>query len=228
MTKAPQHIGLLDVVFTVIAPSIVLLVAPASHRVAALAIAVLVPVVYLVFRALVTRSTSWATGGLALAGIAASALLVLTGSDPHHIAIKEAILPATIAALTWWSMFTRHSAAEVVFGSVVAVREIKDRELNTHARSGIDRAAARSTFILGTTFSLVGAINYFLARHLLPAGADAAEFNAQLGRYTLLSTAASIGIVLVLGVLAALVFAVGVSRAAQLPMSQVFRRTRRN
>jgi hypothetical protein len=123
-------------------------------------------------------TSTLATGGLSLLKL-----------DPFWFAVKEAIVPALIGLTV---LLTRHSKSSLLRAlmlnpQVVNVPRINEGLREARQEAAFERVLDQTNWLLVASFGLSTVLNFVLARMIITAMPDTAEFNAQLGRLTWIS-----------------------------------------
>lgn len=123
-------------------------------------------------------TSTLATGGLGLMKL-----------DPFWFAVKEAVVPLLIGLTVVVSQWTRKPLVRsLLFNEqMINVPRVDAALAERNQRPGFNRLLAEGSWLLAGSFLVSAVLNYALARHVITAMPDTAEFNAQLGRMTWLS-----------------------------------------
>lgn len=109
--------------------------------------------------------------------------------DAQWLAVKEAAVPSLFGIAVAVSAFTKNPLIHaLVFNPSVFDVEKINAALAQHSSTEVfDKRLRQATWLLAGTFAFSAVANYFLARWIVNSPAGSPEFNAELGRLTLLS-----------------------------------------
>lgn len=157
-----------------------------AHR--ALILAISFPLVYGLYD-LVRRRYFNVLSGLGFTSTLATGGLSLLKLDPFWFAVKEAIVPGLIGAAV---IMTRHSRSSLLKAmmlneQVVNLPKVNERLVAANRENDFEHLLDRTNWLLAGSFFFSAALNFGLARLIVTAMPETAEFNAQLGRLTWVS-----------------------------------------
>ena len=191
MTAADKPNTLIDLLVTLIIPSLILmkLSGPESlGAVIALLLALAFPLGWGARDLLLRRKLNL----LAVLGLVS---ILLTGGigllqlDTQWLAVKEAAIPGLIGLMVLGSTWTRYPLVKTLLYSP-AILDVERARVQLEARGSepaFETRLQRATWMLGGTFFFSAAMNYFLATWIVTSPAGSAAFNEELGRLTLVS-----------------------------------------
>lgn len=181
--------ALLEIGVTIVLPSLVLMRGTEIlGPVGALVLALAFPLGWAVWDGLRRRKLNW----LAAIGIASTLMtggIGLMQLDTHWYAIKEGAVPAAIGLVVAVSAWTRRPLIHaLVFDASLLDTARVERELAARGNEAEFALRLRqATLGLASTFAFSAVMNYGLARWIVTSPTGTPEFNAELGRMTLLS-----------------------------------------
>lgn len=191
MSPAARPNPWLEIVVTIVAPSLVLMQASGDTALGptrALLLALALPLAW--------GLNSWrqARGFGLMAGIGVVSTLLTGGLgllqlDASWFAVKEAALSALLGVAVVLSAFTRKPLIHALLLHPT-VFDVPRLQAALHARGTAVAFAGlmrRATVLFGLSFFVSAVLNYALARWLVSSPSGSEAFNAELGRYTLLS-----------------------------------------
>gem|GEM_PF-112979 len=225
---------LVNLVCNIAVPSLILAKLSAPERLGpalALVAALLFPLGYGLWD-FAQRRTANFVSIIGLASVLLTGGLGLMQVDGFWFAVKEAAVPALIAACVWASQHSRRPLVRqfVYNEQVIDVARI-DAALDAHpqthggslsARARLDQLLRRAGHWLVGSFLLSAVLNFLLARWLLKSPGGSPEFNAELAKMNLLSWP-----VITLPSLAILLLALwrllrGITQLTGLPLDAIF------
>ncbi len=109
--------------------------------------------------------------------------------DARWLAVKEAAIPGVLGLIVVASAFTRRPLVRLILMSP-AIMHVERIEQCLAERGNLQAFEARlrtATWMLGGAFFFSSVMNYLLATWIVVSPAGTPEFNAELGRLTLLS-----------------------------------------
>jgi hypothetical protein len=123
-------------------------------------------------------TSTLATGGLGLLKL-----------DPLWFAVKEAVVPTLIGLTVLVSQWTKRPLVRTMMFNeqVINVPRVEAALDARNERPAFLNLLKTSSWLLAGSFALSAVLNFVLARIIITAMPDTAEFNAQLGRLTWLS-----------------------------------------
>ena len=191
MSPAARPNPWLEIVVTIVAPPLVLMQASGDTALGpggALLLALALPLAW--------GLNSWrqARGFGLMAGIGVVSTLLTGGLgllqvDASWFAVKEAALSALLGVAVVVSAFTRKPLIHALLLHP-SVFDVPRLQAALHARGTAVAFAGlmrRATVLFGLSFFVSAVLNYALARWLVSSPSGSEAFNAELGRYTLLS-----------------------------------------
>jgi len=191
IAKKQKNNPLLEIIFNVGLPSLILMKFSSSEYLGVLAglvIALAFPVGYAVYDYLQTKQMN-------LISVFGFLSVLLTGGialfelNVTWLAIKEASIPALIAIFVLCSgLFGKPLIAKILLNDSLFKVELIYEKL--HASKNTDLFKAKIVFankLLALTFIFSAVMNYALARWIVKSPAGTVSFNEELGRMTLLS-----------------------------------------
>jgi len=233
--SAPKRENLLvNLVCNIAVPSLILAKLSAPERLGpalALAAAVLFPLGYGLWD-FAQRRTANFVSIIGLASVLLTGGLGLMQVDGFWFAVKEAAVPALIAACIWASQHSRRPLVrQFVYNEQVIDVARVDAALDTQQGNGNSQPDARTQFerllrqtgqwLVGS-FLLSAVLNFALARWLLKSPSGSLEFNSELAKMNLLSWP-----VITLPSMAIMILALwrllsGITRLTGLPLDAIF------
>ena len=182
---------LVDLVISILIPSLVLMKLSAPERLGAdgaLLLALAFPLGWGLFELIRYRKFNF----IALLGLVS---VVLTGGigllqlDNQWLAVKEAAIPGLIGLAVLVSTRTRYPLIHTLLfnKNVLNVDKIRARLEQAGHTEHFDQRLMRATYLLSGTFFFSSAMNYILAKWIVVSPAGTEAFNDELGRMTLLS-----------------------------------------
>jgi len=225
---------LVNLVCNIVVPSLILAKLSAPERLGpalALVAALLFPLGYGLWD-FAQRRTANFVSIIGLTSVCLTGGLGLLQVDGLWFAVKEAAVPAVIAACVWASQHSRRPLVRqfVYNEQVIDVARI-DAALDTAQGNGTSATGTRSQFErllrragqwLIASFLLSAVLNFVLARWLLKSPSGSPEFNAELAKMNLLSWP-----VITLPSMAIMIVALwrllhGITRLTGLPFEAIF------
>lgn len=189
--QAKKNNLLLDIVFSVALPSLILMKLSKPELLGplyGLIIALLFPLGW----GLLDLKRSQQINFIAALGVVS---VLLTGGiglfeiDTYWLAVKEALVPSVFAVIIFISGFTgKPLVRKFVLDTGVFNTELINQKLQEqHTEREFQRRLARANLVLSINFVFSAVMNYVLARWLVTAPTGTEAFNEQLGQMTLLS-----------------------------------------
>ena len=191
MTRPTRPNPWWEIVATIVAPSLVLMQASGDQALGptgALLLALALPLGW--------GLHNWrqARGFGLMAGIGVVSTLLTGGMgllklDGSWFAVKEAAVSALFGLAVALSAFTRKPLihALLLHPSVFDVERLQAALTRRGTTDGFARHMRQATFGLAMTFFVSAALNYALASWMVSSPSGSEAFNAELGRYTLVS-----------------------------------------
>lgn len=182
---------LIDVLITIILPSLILMKLSGEHRlgaVAALLLALSLPLLWGGWDLWARRRFN----GFALLGLISVALtggIGLLHLDAHWLAVKEAAIPGLIGLAVLVSSWTRYPLIRVMLynPAVLNVERVQQQLEARGNAQAFERRLKVATLLVAGTFFFSSTMNFILARWIVTSPAGSVAFNEELGRLTLLS-----------------------------------------
>lgn len=182
---------LIDLLVSIVIPSIILMKLSAEQRLGAdgaLLLALAFPFCWGAFELIRYRKFNF----IALLGLVS---VLLTGGigllqlDTQWLAVKEALIPGLIGIAVLVSTRTRYPLIRTLLynKTVLNVDLIQQRLEHSGYVYHFEARLLRATYWLSGTFFFSSAMNYILAKWIVTSPAGTEAFNEELGRMTLLS-----------------------------------------
>ncbi|MFO7483331.1 VC0807 family protein [Oceanibaculum nanhaiense] len=191
MTDTAKPSPLIELAVTLIVPSLILMKLSGPEdlgAVNALLLALAFPLAWGA-RDLLMRRKLNLFAALGLVSILLTGGIGLLQLDTQWLAIKEAAIPGLIGLAVAVSAHTRYPLVRVLLFSP-ALMNVEQIQQSLGQRGNGDAFETRlkaATWMLGGSFILSAAMNYFLATWIVVSPAGTPAFNEELGRLTLLS-----------------------------------------
>ena len=191
MTRTAAPSPWLEIAVTILLPSVVLMQASGADRLGPtglLALALAFPLGW--------GLNGWwqrrGFGTLAAIGLVSTLLtggIGLLRLDGSWFAVKEAGVPALLGLAVAVSAFTRKPLIHALLlqPSLFDVPRLHAALVARGATEAFAQRMRQATLWLSSTFAVSAALNYVLARWLVSSPAGTEAFNAELGRFTLVS-----------------------------------------
>jgi hypothetical protein len=188
-TPPPKENLLLNIACNVAAPAIIL--SKFSDQLGAktaLITALGFPLAYGLYD-LIRRRTLNFLSALGFTSTLATGGLGLLRLDPFWFAVKEAVVPTLIGLTVLVSQWTKRPLVRTMMfnDQVINVPRVEAALDSRNERPAFLNLLKTSSWLLAGSFALSAVLNFVLARIIITAMPDTAEFNAQLGRLTWLS-----------------------------------------
>jgi hypothetical protein len=188
-TPPPKENLLLNLACNVAAPAIILskLTEQLGAR-NALITALAFPLAYGAYD-LVRRRTFNFLSALGFTSTLATGGLGLLKLEPFWFAVKEAVVPTLIGLTVLVSQWTKRPLVRTMMfnDQVINVPRVEAALDERNQRPAFLSLLKTSSWLLAGSFALSAVLNFVLARIIITAMPETAEFNAQLGRLTWLS-----------------------------------------
>jgi intracellular septation protein A len=189
MTGVAKSNALLDLLFAIVLPSVILMKFSGEEHlgaVYALVLALAFPLI-LGARDLVRQRKVNVVAALGLVSVLLTGGIGLLQLDTRWLAIKEAAIPGLIGVAVAISAHSRYPVVRLVLFTpalmdVERIQRILDERGN---RTVFDARLRNATWMLGGSFFFSAVMNYFLATWIVTSPAGSAAFNEELGRLTL-------------------------------------------
>ena len=191
MTDAPKTNPLIELLVTLIIPSLILMKLSGPEDlgvVNALLLALVFPLAWGARDFLMRRKLNL-FAALGLVSILLTGGIGLLQLDTQWLAIKEAAVPGLIGLAVVVSAYTRKPLVRVLLFSP-ALMNVERIQQSLGQRGNGDAFESRlkaATWMLGGSFFFSAAMNYILATWIVVSPAGTTAFNEELGRLTLLS-----------------------------------------
>lgn len=189
MTNKPKP--LLELVITLIIPSVVLMKLSAPEHLGAVN-ALLLALAFPLFwgaRSLVRERKFNLFAVLGVVSITLTGGIGLLQLDTQWLAVKEAAIPGLIGLAVAISAWTRQPLVRVLLytPALMDVERIHSRLAERGNHAAFEARLKFATWILAGSFLFSSVMNYFLATWIVTSPSGSAAFNEELGRLTLLS-----------------------------------------
>jgi hypothetical protein len=191
MTESAKPNPLLEILITLIIPSIILMKLSGPENLGATGALLLALAFPLGWggRDFLVRSKFNLFAALGLVSILLTGGIGLLQLDTQWLAIKEAAIPGLIGLAVAISAHTRYPLVHVLLFTpalmdVERIQSALDRRGN---RAAFEARLRSATWMLAGSFAFSSAMNYALATWIVTSPAGSAAFNEELGRLTLLS-----------------------------------------
>lgn len=187
---APKRENLLiNIVCNIALPALIL--SRMSDRLGAknaLILALSFPVAYGIYDAVTRRQFNFLSA-LGFTSTLATGGLGLMKLEPFWFAVKEAMVPALIGIAVLVSQWTKRPLVNqfLLNEQVINMPRINAALEERNARPQFAILLRKSSALLAASFVVSAILNFLLARQIITAMPDTAEFNAQLGRMTWMS-----------------------------------------
>ncbi len=186
MSSKKQENPLLNLVFSVIIPSLILTKASSPERlgpVFSVILALSFPLAYSIYDFAKRRDFSFITG-LGFVSTLLTGIFVIYQLPTKWIAVKEASIPFLIGSAILFSMRSSSPLVKKVLynDSIINVDLVEARLESHHQKSGFEKLLEQSSYLLAGSFLLSAILNFTLARYLLVGSPGTPEFNEQLGK----------------------------------------------
>jgi hypothetical protein len=191
MTAAAKNNTLVELLITLIIPSLILMKLSGPENlgaVFALLLALAFPLGWGVRDYLLQRKLNL-LAGLGLVSILLTGGIGLLQLDTRWLAVKEAAIPGLIGLAVLLSARTRFPLVKTLLFSpaLIDVARVQQQLQARGTARDFETRLLKANHLLGGTFFFSAAMNYFLATWIVTSPAGSEAFNAELGRLTLLS-----------------------------------------
>lgn len=191
MTDAAKPNPLIELLITLIIPSLILMKFSGSEdlgAVSALLLALAFPLAWGT-RDLLTRQKLNLFAALGVVSILLTGGIGLLQLDTQWLAIKEAAIPGLIGVAVAISACTRNPLVRVLLFSpaLMNVERIQNSLAERGNHAAFESRLKIATWMLAGSFLFSSVMNYFLATWLVVSPTGTPAFNEELGRLTLLS-----------------------------------------
>lgn len=189
--RTPKENPLLNIVFNVIAPALILSKLSDAGRLGpekALILALSIPFFYWIYDYYKRRKNNFISI-FGFVSILLSGGLGLLKLDGFWFAVKEAAIPGLIGIATLISTRTKYPLVKAVFyhDEVIDTKKIDTVLVARDEKKNFNLLMTQTTLILSVSFFLSAVLNFILARAILKSPGGTPEFNQELGRVTALS-----------------------------------------
>jgi len=191
MTATRQHNPLVELLVTIVIPSIILMkfsdesaLGPVWGLVVALAFPLGWGGIDFVRHAKVNLFAV-----LGLVSVLLTGGIGLLQLDNQWLAVKEAAIPGIIGLVVIGSTQTRYPLIRALFYNPTLIDTARiETQLDARGtRAAFEARLRNATWLVGGTFFFSSAMNYFLATWIVTSPAGSPAFNEELGRLTLMS-----------------------------------------
>lgn len=227
MTESQPRSPLLEIVVTLLIPSLVLMQLSDPEGLGAagaLILALAFPIGW-GLRELVRNRRFSVFAGFGIVSLLLTGGIGLLQLDTQWLAVKEAAIPGVLGLIVAGSALTRKPLVRVLLYTPMLLDTDKvDAALAERGNLAVFEARLRTaTWMLAGSFAFSSVMNYVLATWVVTSPSGSAAFNEELGRLTLLSypMIALPATLIMMGVLWYL--ASGIKTLARLPLSEAFR-----
>ena len=191
MSEPRQNNPLVDVVITIVLPSLILMNLSGAERlgsVGALLLALSLPLGWGIYDLVRQRKVNF-FAVLGLVSVLLTGGIGLLKLDAGWLAIKEAAIPAILGLVVLGSTYTRWPLIRTLLYNpkVVNVPRIEAELAKRSNTLEFERSLGRATYALAGTFFFSATMNWLLATWVVTSPAGTEAFNEELGRMTLLS-----------------------------------------
>lgn len=190
-TAPPRESLLLNLGLNIIAPSLVLAKLSGPNALGTtwgIVVALAFPISYGVWDFFRRRKFNLFSG-IGVVSVFLTGGISLLALPPHYLALKEAAIPGLLGVGIVLSLKTRWPLVRsLLLNDAVLDTARIHTELATRGEvASFERALARASWIVASSFFLSSVLNYALATAVVTATAGSLEYNEQLGRLTALS-----------------------------------------
>lgn len=191
MTQPKKNNPFVELIITIVLPSIILMKLSSADRLGtggALVLALAFPLIW----GLVDLIRQHKINYFAVLGLIS---VLLTGGigllklDAQWLAVKEAAIPGIIGLVVLISVWTNRPLIRMLVynPTVVNVDRIQHALAQKQSESAFESSLRRATMLLAGTFFFSSFMNYVLAKWVVQSPSGTEAFNEELGRMTLLS-----------------------------------------
>ncbi len=119
--------------------------------------------------------------------------VVLTGGigllslDKQWMVLKETAIPFIMGIVVIASQYTNYPLVKLFFDQMINLAMIEEEYRKVGNSNGLNPLLHRSSWLLGSTFFISAALNFYLAETILQGRPGSVEFNESLGKMTALS-----------------------------------------
>lgn len=181
--------AILEIVLNIVAPTVVLLFLSTEERLGpelGLLLALTFPILHAIQS--VAR-----LGKISPLTVIAVVSVLLTGGigllelDVRWFALKEAVVPALLAAFTVVSSKTPWPVVPTILWRVLDAERVRAALAERGSTARFDARVRRTTWIFGAIFASSAALTFGLARYMVTSPSGTEAFNTELGQFTALS-----------------------------------------
>jgi intracellular septation protein A len=191
MTERAKANPLIELLITLIVPSLILMKLSAPENLgsaAALVLALSFPLSWGLFEFWTRRKLNV----FAALGVVSTLLtggIGLLALDTQWLAVKEAAIPGLIGLAVLGSTYTRYPLVQtLLLNPAIIDAALLQSKLEDHGATKVfETRLLRATWMLSGTFFFSSVMNYVLATTIVVSPAGTAAFNEELGRLTLVS-----------------------------------------
>lgn len=187
--KPKQDNFFLNISLNVIIPSVIMTKFSGEEylgQVWGLVIALAFPLIYGIFDLVSKRKFNFFSI-LGLVSIFMTGGIGLMSLDKKWMVVKETGIPLIMGIVVLASQKTRWPLVPTFLNQIIDLDKVKEE----FTKKNLDRYFAKilslSSYLLGTTFFISAALNYYLAIEILKGQPGTVEFNESLGKMTALS-----------------------------------------
>ncbi len=191
MTPTKKHNPLLELLVTIVAPSVILMKFSGEAdlgAVGALLLALAFPLGWGAFDLIRHRKLNF----FAALGVVSTLLtggIGLLQLDPQWLAVKEAAIPGLLGLAVILSARTRYPLIRTLLynPALVDVARVQQRLEERGTAQAFEARLQAANWQLGGTFFFSAGMNYWLATWIVTSPAGSVAFNQELGHLTLMS-----------------------------------------
>lgn len=181
---------LLDLVFNVVLPSLILtkLSDPARlGQMNAFLLAMAFPIIYGIIDFAKKKNVNWLSG-LGFVNVLLTGGLGLMKLDGIWFAVKEAAVPLVIGLAVLVSIKFKPLVKVLIYNDKIIDVEKVDFALDSkNAHQEFNKLLINTSYLLSASFFLSAILNFFLAVYILKSPSGTVEFNQELGKMNALS-----------------------------------------
>jgi hypothetical protein len=185
--KENQGSSLLNILFNVILPSVILIKFSGSlGSVASLIVALFFPIVYGA-QEFIRHKKSNILSIIGFVSILLTGLIGLLQLKPEYLAIKEALIPLIIAVVVFSTQNSKFPLVIKLFEQLLDLDHIKSHLDTPQKKTHYEKVLRMSSTLVGLSFLVSSVLNYVLARIVVVSAPGSVAFNEELGKMTALS-----------------------------------------
>ena len=125
--------------------------------------------------------------GIGLFSILLTGVIGLGKLDRNWMIVKETAIPLifgiVVVLFEWWG----RSLVRIFFEQIIDLKKIDSAFQEKGDGATLNKTLSRASYMLGGTFFISAALNFFLALYILEGEPGSVEFNKSLGKMTALS-----------------------------------------